>query len=100
MRIGLASGGSLRVAIAGLAHGHVSGFLHGGALVPAGGLLHRTDDELVGIAEPDRALFEKYRARDHFPARFYFSNVPDLIDATHPEAVLIFSSTYDHTRIV
>ncbi|HEY7208726.1 MAG TPA: Gfo/Idh/MocA family oxidoreductase [Bryobacteraceae bacterium] len=97
---GLLQAAPLRVAIAGLAHGHVSGFLHGGALVPAGGLLHRSDVELVGIAEPDKALFEKYRARDHFPAKFYFSNVPDLVDATHPDAVLIFSSTYDHRRIV
>lgn len=96
----LASAAPLRVAIAGLEHGHVSGFLHGGALVPAGGLLHRSDVQLVGIAEPKRNLFDEYAARDHqISPDLYFSNVADLIPKTHPDAVLIFSSTFDHTAI-
>jgi len=96
----ITQGAPLRVGIAGLAHGHVSGFLNGGALVPAGGLLHRTDVQLVGIAEPDRQLFEKYRAHDHFAPELYFATVEDLISRTHPDAVLVFTSTFDHTRIV
>ncbi|MBV8705805.1 MAG: hypothetical protein JO028_01360, partial [Acidobacteriaceae bacterium] len=54
------SAGPLRVGIVGLAHGHVAGFLNGGALVPAGGLLHRSDVQLVGVVERDRQLFDKY----------------------------------------
>jgi glucose-fructose oxidoreductase len=90
----------LRVGIAGLTHGHVAGFLDGGALVPAGGLLHRSDVQLVGIAEADRQLFDKYSARDHLPASLYFATVPELIRQTHPDAVLVFTSTYEHTRTV
>jgi glucose-fructose oxidoreductase len=90
----------LRVGIAGLAHGHVSGFLHGGALVPAGGALHRNDVEIVGIADPDRNLFEKYSQRDHVPAKFYFPTVAGLISATHPDAMLVFTSTFAHTAVV
>ena len=90
----------LRVGIAGLAHGHVSGFLNGGALVPAGGLLHRSDVQLVGVAEPDRALFDKYSARDHLAPSLYFATVNELISHTHPDAVLVFTSTFDHTQTV
>ncbi len=90
----------LRVGIAGLAHGHVSGFLHGGALVPAGGLLNRTDVQLVGIAEPDRDLFDKYSAHDHLAANLYFASVGDLIEHAHPDAVLVFTSTFGHTAAV
>ena len=90
----------LRVGIAGLAHGHVSGFLHGGALVPAGGALHRTDIEIVGITDPDRGLFDRYSLRDHLPTKLYFPTVADLISATHPDAMLVFTSTFGHTAVV
>lgn len=90
----------LRVGIAGLAHGHVAGFLNGGALVPAGGLLHRSDVQLVGVAEPDRALFDRYSAHDHLAANLYFPTVSELIAHTHPDAMLVFTSTYDHTQTV
>ena len=95
-----ASSAPLRVGIAGLAHGHVSGFLHGGALVPAGGLLTRSDAQLVGIAEPDRSLFDKYSARDHLSPNLYFASIGDLIDHVHPDAVLVFTSTFGHTEAV
>ncbi|MBV8865416.1 MAG: Gfo/Idh/MocA family oxidoreductase [Acidobacteriaceae bacterium] len=90
----------LRVGIAGLAHGHVSGFLNGGALVPAGGLLHRTDVQLVGIAEPDRQLFDQYSARDHLAPNLYFPSIVAMIEHVHPEAVLVFTSTFGHTEAV
>ena len=93
-------GAPLRVAIIGLTHGHVSGFLNGGALAPAGGLLHRPDVELVGIAEPDRKLFERYSASEHLAPSLYFANVSDLIEHTHPDAVLLCTNTFDHTAMV
>jgi hypothetical protein len=39
----------LRVVIAGMVHGHIDGFL--------AGVAKRSDVEILGIAEPDRALF-------------------------------------------
>ena len=90
----------LRVGIAGLAHGHVSGFLNGGALVPAGGALHRPDIQLVGVAEADRKLFDQYQEREHLSPDLYFPSVGELIAHAHPEAILIFTSTYDHTAVV
>jgi hypothetical protein len=45
----------LRLAIAGLTHGHVDGFFRA--------IRNRTDVRLVGVAEPDTALHEKYAAK-------------------------------------
>lgn len=90
----------LRVAIIGLAHGHVSGFLTGGALVPAGGALHRSDVQIVGITDPDRSLFDKYADRYHFSPKLYYPTVDAMLEGTHPQAALIFTSTYGHTAAV
>ncbi len=90
----------LRVAIIGLAHGHVAGFLTGGALVPAGGALHRSDIEIVGISDPDQKLFQTYAARYHLSPKLYYSGIDALIEKTHPQAALVFTSTFDHTAAV
>ena len=49
----------LRLAIAGLVHGHVSGFLRGA--------LARTDVQIVGVFEPDAALLRSYGERYKLP---------------------------------
>ncbi len=90
----------LRVGIVGLAHGHVSGFLNGGALVPAGGAMHRTDVELVGVTDPDRRLFDKYTANEHWSPNLYFATLDEMITRAHPQAVLLFTSTFGHTQVV
>ncbi len=95
-----ASSAPLRVGIAGLAHGHVGGFLNGGALVPAGGAIHRSDIQIVGITDPDRSLFDKYSREEHFAPNLYFSTVGDLISHAHPDAMLVFTSTFGHTAVV
>ncbi|MDQ2777346.1 MAG: hypothetical protein M3Y57_20875, partial [Acidobacteriota bacterium] len=91
----------LRVAIVGLEHGHVTGFLNGGsALVPAGGALHRPDVEVVGIVEPRRDLFDSYARRLHLSTDLYFANITDMIAKVHPDAALVFTSTFGHTAAV
>jgi scyllo-inositol 2-dehydrogenase (NADP+) len=82
----------MRVAIAGLVHGHVSGFLQAN--------LHRADIELVGIAEPDRDLAAKYAAEYHLEHSLFFTNLEAMLEKTHPQAVLAYTSTYDHRRVV
>lgn len=91
----------LRVAIIGLEHGHVSGFLNGGsALVPAGGALHRPDVEVVAVVEPRRDLFDQYSRRLQLPATLYFTNIAEMAAKVHPEAALVFTSTFGHTAAV
>jgi glucose-fructose oxidoreductase len=91
----------LRVVVIGLEHGHVSGFLNGGsALVPAGGVLHRDDVELVGVVEPRRELFDSYVQHLHLSEKLYFASIADMAAKVHPDAALVFTPTFGHTAVV
>jgi predicted dehydrogenase len=101
LRIGSAAeAASLRIAIIGLVHGHVSGFMKGGALAPAGGALHRSDVQIVGVVEPDQALFDSYAKQYEWPASLHFKNLSDLATAARPSAALVFTSTAGHLEAV
>jgi predicted dehydrogenase len=83
----------MRVAIAGLVHGHADGFLTHA--------LNRHDIQIIAIAEPDRALFDRYAVKFHLNASLYHANLAEVLRAADkPQAVLIYSSTYDHREIV
>jgi glucose-fructose oxidoreductase len=82
----------LRVGVVGLTHGHVSGFLTANA--------KRPDIQIVGIAEPDRRLFDKYAQQFQLAPALYFSSLDELIARAHPEAVLVYTSTAEHRRVV
>lgn len=92
--------GPLRLGIIGLVHGHAGGFLGGSALVPAGAALKRSDVQIVGIAEPDRKLFDRYAQRLHLDPKLYFSSTDEMLSRVHPQAVLVFTSTLGHTQAV
>jgi predicted dehydrogenase len=88
-----AQGKPLRVAIAGMVHGHVDGFLHGA--------VKWTDEiEIVGIAEPDRALFDSYAKKYGLDAKLYHADLAEMISATKPQAVLAYTNTADHRKVV
>jgi predicted dehydrogenase len=82
----------LRLAIAGLVHGHVSGFLRAAQ--------GRQDVEIVGVFEPDAALLRSYGERYKLPASVLFTDLASLFDRAKPEAVAAFTSTLDHPVIV
>ncbi len=90
----------LKVAIIGLTHGHVGGFLGGGALVPAGGLLQRPDVQLVGVIEPDQQLFDTYARKFHLATELHFRSIEEMAAQAHPTAALVFTATSEHARIV
>ena len=83
----------LRVGIAGLAHGHAQGFFRTA--------LDRADIEIAGVSEADVTTVDTYLKR--FPkldrSRIHASHAA-MLDAAKPEAVMIFSSTFDHKAIV
>ncbi len=81
-----------RLAIAGLTHDHVTGLL--------GGLPHRKDITLVGIAEPNAQLAAKYVTRYHLPQSIIYTDLDKMLDETKPQAVVIYTSTFDHLHIV
>jgi len=101
----------LRLGIVGLADGHANGVLGGGGdpsagrlpsrlLVPAGALLQRSDVQIVGVAEPSRPIFDQFSQRLHVDPKLYYASLDELISRAHPEAVMIFTATLDHTKLV
>jgi predicted dehydrogenase len=90
----------MKVAIVGMVHGHIEGFLNKSALTPAGGILGRPDVELVGVVEPDQKLFDAYAARYHLAASLHFRSIQELVAQAHPRAALVFTAPSEHRRVV
>lgn len=82
----------LRVAIVGLVHGHVHGFLASS--------LHRPEIEIVGVAEPDAHLLSQAARRYGFDRSLLFTDLETMLGKVHPQAVLVYTNTYDHRRVV
>ncbi|MGH9513873.1 MAG: Gfo/Idh/MocA family protein [Terriglobales bacterium] len=82
----------LRVGIVGLVHGHVDGFFRSS--------LHSPEIQLVGIAEPGRQLSLKYANEYGIDHSLLFSSLEDMLEKTRPQAVLVYTTTYDHRRVV
>ncbi len=75
-------------------------FLGGGAMVPAGAILKRPDVELVGIVEPDQALFDKYAKQFHLSPSLHFNTIAEMVAKAHPQAALVFTAPSEHRRVV
>ncbi|MBC9932933.1 Gfo/Idh/MocA family protein [Chitinophaga qingshengii] len=86
-----ASAQALRVAVAGVSHGH-SGWILGRA--------NKNDIQLVGIYEKDTALAGKVARQYHFPRRQLYHDLGQMLDAVKPQAVLAFGSVYSHREVV
>jgi glucose-fructose oxidoreductase len=88
----LSQGGALRVVVAGMVHGHVDGFL--------AGAVKRKDIEIVGVAEPDRGLFDMYAKKYGLDANLYHADLSEAIETTKPQAVLAYTNTLEHRKVV
>ena len=87
------SGGKpLRVVIVGLVHGHVSGFL--------GPALKRSDIQIVGIAEANQQLAQRYTNQFKLDPKLLFIDVEQMLTTIKPQAVLVYTDTRDHRRVV
>jgi predicted dehydrogenase len=82
----------VRLAIAGLVHGHVDGFLRA--------VKDRNDVLVVGIFDPDAALQQKYAQRYGLANSLFFADLGVMLEQTKPEAVASFTSTFDHPMVV
>jgi predicted dehydrogenase len=83
----------VRVAVVGLVHDHVIGFLK--QTLPA-----HPNIQLVGISEPDAALRTKYAAYAHLPASLFFASEAEMLQATHPQAILVYTSIAGHRAAI
>jgi len=82
----------LRVAIVGLVHGHVHGFLNQYRPSPA--------IEIVAFVEPNAGLRTAAAERYGFDNSQMFADLEAMIAKAHPQAVLLYTSTYDHLHAV
>jgi predicted dehydrogenase len=82
----------LRVGIVGLVHGHVHGFLDS--------FQHSPEIDIVGVVDPDRQLLAQAASRYKFDQSMLFTSIEEMIDKKHPQAVLVYTNTFDHRRVV
>src|ERR1017187_8046991 len=82
----------VRVAIVGLVHDHVAGFL---AQLP-----QHHEVQVVGISEPNPALIAKYEKKFSLPHELFFAQTEAMIEARHPQSLLVYTSIADHRKII
>jgi len=82
----------LRVAIVGLEHGHVEGFLTA--------LSRHPDVELVGVSDPDSSLMEKYQQRFNLDPKLFFKSEAIMIESRHPAAILVYTPISEHRHAI
>ncbi len=85
--------GPVRLAIAGLNHGHVSGFLHSAAS-------RKSEIEIVAVYDPSAELLAKYAKSAGFADGMLFTDLARMLDTVKPEAVAAFSDTIAHAAVV
>lgn len=82
----------LRLAVIGLVHTHVESVLAHAR--------DHADIDIVGIWEPDRAVFDRFAAKYHLDPALHHTDLPAMLDATRPEAASVMTSTADHLMAV
>ncbi len=82
----------IRVAVVGLVHGHVGGFL------PE--LKNHPEIQLVGIEEPNKALADKYKKQFQLDPKLFFTKIDPMIQQTHPQALLVYTAISDHRQVI
>jgi len=81
----------LRVALAGVRHGHVSGVFKNMAA---------NNIEIVGVWEADAQVAADFVKKYNIDPVIVYSDLGRMLDAVRPEAVATYSSIYDHLAVV
>ena len=82
----------LRLAIAGLNHGHVSGFLRNAQ--------RRPEVEIAGVWDPDSSLLARYAKEYKLASGILYTDLAKMLDTVKPEAVATFTDTHGHAGVV
>ncbi|MDP4284555.1 MAG: Gfo/Idh/MocA family oxidoreductase [Bacteroidota bacterium] len=81
----------LRVVVAGLTHDHVHGILS---------QYHKGLVDIVGIAEPNKELQQKYGKMYRLPDSLFYDDLKKLVVKKRPDAVLGYNAVGKHLDIV
>jgi len=82
----------LRVAVVGLEHGHIEGFLSA--------LPQHHEVQLVGVADADSSLIAKYERKYRLDPSLFFKSEANMIEVRHPQAVLVYTSIAEHRHAI
>ena len=83
----------MRVAIVGLEHGHVEGFLRA---LPQ----HQRCGTGRALPMPDPALVAKYQKKYSLPETLFFRSMANMIEVRRPQAVLVYTSISEHRMLI
>lgn len=81
----------VRIGIAGLSHSHVIPLLRN---------KDRKDIDIVGIAESNSELAQRYIKEFSLDKSKVFGSLEEMLDKTKPEGVVTFTSIFDHLKVV
>ncbi len=85
-----ANNSPVRVAVAGITHGHVGWILR----------RNKPDITLVGIYEPDNELALRLTKQYNLSPTLIYNDLGKMLDVVKPEAVVAFGSVYQHMAVV
>lgn len=88
---GYAQDRPVRVAVAGISHGHSVWIL---------GRKPQKDITLVGVFEADKLLSQQYAKKFGLNKKIIFNSLEKMLDEVKPEAVVAFGSIADHITVV
>src|SRR5690606_14469361 len=81
----------LKLAIAGLSHGHVDWIFNRN---------DKKDVELIGIYETNPDLIQKYITRYQLSKDLFYTDLGEMLDKVQPEAVSAFGAISEHVTVV
>src|SRR5580704_16864423 len=82
----------IRVAIVGLEHGHVAGFLKQ--------FPNQQEVQLVGIVDADATLSHRYAQQFHLDSSLFYTQLDAMFAACHPQALLVYTSVGEYRRVI
>jgi len=81
----------LKVAVAGLNHDHVNNIMN---------QFKKGEVVIIGIAEPDAQLVQKYKDRFNLPDSLFYTSLKNMLKHCKPDAVLAYNAIADHIDVV
>ena len=84
-------GQPLKVAVAGLNHDHAYGLMN---------QYKKGEVIIIGIAEPDEQLAQRYRDRFQLPDSIFYKSISEMLEHVKPDAVLAYNAIADHLSVV
>ncbi len=82
----------VRVGVVGFVHDHLSGLF--------GQLRSHPEIQIVGYVEPNPRLASQIADQRGLDKNLIFADLEEMLTRTHPQAVVAYTSTFDHRRVV